>query len=182
MFTSMTLREQPMDQPQQLPPGVSMKGIEFLANGLLLIGSKGESFRFSATARGALEEGRRYATQPEVAFDRFRVADLSRFQPHDGFAELLKALNGLITNDKCCMTRTRRLVLNGGRRPKRLREPASEERNYLQGESAHRGGAYEASMVCAPTAGSLARGSASVGSSLPAPAAMDPGERVGGEL
>ena len=171
-----------MDQLQQLPQGIPMESIELLADGLLMIRSKGKSFRFSATTRTALEEGLRYTTQPEVAFDRFLVAYLSRFQPNDLLAELMKDLNGLITNDKFCMTRTRRLVLNGWRRPKRLREPASEEMNYLQGESAHRGGAYEASMVCAPTAGSLARGSASVGSSLPAPAAMDPGERAGGEL
>jgi hypothetical protein len=44
-----------------------------------MIGSKGQSFRFSATTRTALEERLRYTTQPEVAFDRFLFAYLSRF-------------------------------------------------------------------------------------------------------
>src|SRR5512139_2822195 len=82
-----------MDQPQQVSQGVAMDSIELLANGLLMMGSKGKSFRFSATTRTALEEGLRHATQPEVAFDRFLVAYLSRFQPNDLLAELMKALD-----------------------------------------------------------------------------------------
>ena len=106
----MTLHKESMDQLQQLPQGIPLEGIELLADGLLMIRSKGKSFRFSATTRTALEEGLRYATQPEVAFDRFLVAYLSRFQPNDLLAELMKDLNGLITNDKFCMTRMRQLV------------------------------------------------------------------------
>jgi hypothetical protein len=68
-----------MDQLQQLPQGIPMEGRELLADGLLMIGSKGQSFRFSATTRTALEERLRYTTQPEVAFDRFLFASLSRF-------------------------------------------------------------------------------------------------------
>src|SRR5512144_368966 len=82
-----------MDQLQQLPQGIPLEGIELLADGLLMIRSKGTSFRFSATTRTALEEGLRYTTQPEVAFDRFLVAYLSRFQPNDLLAELMKDLN-----------------------------------------------------------------------------------------
>src|SRR5512139_32552 len=82
-----------MNQLQQLSPGIPLEGIERLADGLLPIRSKGKSFRFSATTRTALEEGLRYATQPEVAFDRFLVAYLSRFQPNDLLAELMKALD-----------------------------------------------------------------------------------------
>jgi hypothetical protein len=82
-----------MDPLQQLPQGVPMEGIELLANGLLGIRRKGKSFRFSATARSALEEGRRDATQREVAFDRFLLAYLSRFQPNDLLAERMKDLD-----------------------------------------------------------------------------------------
>ena len=82
-----------MDQWQQLPQGIPLGSIELLANGLLMMGSKGKSFRFSATPRTALEEGLRHATQPEVAFDRFLFAYLSRFQPNDLLAELMKDLD-----------------------------------------------------------------------------------------
>ena len=82
-----------MDQLQQLSQGVPIEGIELLANGLLVIRSKGKSFRFSAAARGSLEERLRYATQTEVAFDRFLLAYLSRFQPNHLLAELMKDLD-----------------------------------------------------------------------------------------
>lgn len=82
-----------MDQVQQLPQGLPMESIELLADGLLRIRRKGKSFRFSATTRTALEERLRYTTQPEVAFDRFLLAYLSRFQPNHLLAELMKDLD-----------------------------------------------------------------------------------------
>lgn len=106
------------------------------------------------------------------------AVDIGQSQPplHDGEG----VFNGLITNDKFCMTRIRQLVLTWWRRPLRLRRPVSEEAIYLQGEFTHRGGAYEAAMASAPTADGDSRGSTSVGPSLSAPSAVDPTQRAGG--
>ena len=65
-------------------------------------------------------------------------------------AKLLEAieesLNGLITNDKFCLTRRGRLALSWWRRPLRLRDrPVAVA--YLHEDPVHRGGAYEAVMA-----------------------------------
>ena len=88
-------------------------------------------------------------------------------------------INGLIANDKFCLTRRGRLALNWWRRPLRLRDrPAAVA--YLHEDPVHRGGAYEAVMARAPTtAGEPGRGAA-VGSGLPAPAALGDADRAGG--
>ena len=87
--------------------------------------------------------------------------------------------NGLITNDKFCLTRRGRLALSWWRRPLRLRDrPVAVA--YLHEDPVHRGGAYEAVMARAPTtAGEPGRGAA-VGSGLPAPAALGDADRAGG--
>ena len=52
-------------------------------------------------------------------------------------------LNGLITNDKFCMTRTGQLQLNHWRRPLRLRAPDTEQRVYSASEESECGGSHE---------------------------------------
>src|SRR3990172_2140853 len=51
--------------------------------------------------------------------------------------------NGLITNDKFCMTRTGQLRLNHWRRPLRLRASDTEQRVYSASEESECGGSHE---------------------------------------
>ena len=96
---------------------------------------------------------------------------IARRKPTKLLEPVEESLNGLITNDKFCLTRRGRLALSWWRRPLRLRDrPVAVA--YLHEDPVHRGGAYEAVMARAPTtAGEPGRGAA-VGSGLPAPAAL----------
>jgi hypothetical protein len=86
--------------------------------------------------------------------------------------------NGLITNDKFCMSRTGRLELTWWRRPRRLRSQVAGKWAYSPDERVHRGGAYEAPVETSPTAASDPGRGASVGPSLPAPSAMGHSDRA----
>jgi hypothetical protein len=59
------------------------------------------------------------------------------------FSETEEMFNGLITNDKFCMTRTGRLRLSHWRRPLRLRTPAAEQWVYSTSEKSECGGSHE---------------------------------------
>jgi len=52
-------------------------------------------------------------------------------------------INGLITNDKFCMTRTGQLQLNHWRRPLRLRASDIEQKVYSASEESECGGSHE---------------------------------------
>jgi hypothetical protein len=67
--------------------------VDLLPHGCLVL-SKGKSFRCSATRRRPLHQRLRYATQAEVACDRFLLAYLSRFQAGDLLTERMKNLAG----------------------------------------------------------------------------------------
>jgi hypothetical protein len=51
--------------------------------------------------------------------------------------------NGLLTNDKFCMTRTGQLRLNHCRRPLRLRPSSTEKKVYSASEKSECGGNHE---------------------------------------
>jgi hypothetical protein len=59
------------------------------------------------------------------------------------FAVAESLLNGLITNDKFCMTRTGQLRLNHWRRPLRLRTSDTEQMVYSASEESECGGSHE---------------------------------------
>src|SRR5512134_2254431 len=90
MGMRLTLTEESLHQLKQLSEGLPRQGIEFLTDGLLVVPSKSKSLRFFAPGRGLLKQRLRYATQAKVAFDRFLLAYLSRFQPDDLFTTLMK--------------------------------------------------------------------------------------------
>ena len=60
-------------------------------------------------------------------------------------------LNGTITNDKFCMSRTGRLTLTWWRRPLRSRSAKADEGVYPSGEIACRGGIHETPMEGPPS-------------------------------
>jgi hypothetical protein len=74
----------------------------------------------------------------------FGIADFARFQLKSGRFIIQKVFfNGLITNDKFCMTRTGCLPLNWSRRPLRLRIPATKEMVYSASEESECRGNHE---------------------------------------
>jgi hypothetical protein len=92
----------------------------------------------------------------------------------------LATFNGLITNDKFCLTRHISLRLTWSRSPLRIATQASA--TYLPGENAHvrahRGGGHETAMAY-PSPGAAPVGRATtVGPRLPTPAGLDDAERV----
>jgi hypothetical protein len=81
--------------------------------------------------------------------------------------------NGLITNDKFCLSRTGHLTLTWSRRPVRLREPSTGDPLYLSDTEAHRGGAHETPVEDSPRVAGHAGRAAPLGPGLPTPSAMD---------
>jgi hypothetical protein len=75
-------------------------------------------------------------------------------------------LNGLITNDKFCLSRTGRLALTWWRRALRLRDPAPKGADTVPDLDSDRGGGHEVFLAgSSPDGASLGRSSA-VGSGL----------------
>ena len=75
-------------------------------------------------------------------------------------------LNGLITNDKFCLSRTGRLALSWWRYPLRLRDPAPEGTDTVPDLEGDRGGGHETPLAGSPSdAAGFGRRSA-VGSGL----------------
>jgi hypothetical protein len=92
------------------------------------------------------------------------------------------ALNGLITNDKFCLTRIGRLQLNLSRVRS---EPRASRLPQLFGEATHRGGEHAAAKA-APLANSAhwcvdANQPAALGPGLPAPPAVGDDESTGAD-
>src|SRR5262245_9568251 len=81
-------------------------------------------------------------------------------------------LNGLITNDKFCLSRISPSRLSWARRPPRRRAHHQATTGYFHNDSEHCGGAYETSVAHkASIAGEQGRSTA-VGSRLPTPASV----------
>jgi hypothetical protein len=85
-------------------------------------------------------------------------------------------LNGLITNDKFCLTRRGQLQLSWPRARVMGRRVAAA---YLPDELSHRGGGHETPVAGAPIHASVGRRPAPLGSGLSAPPAVDDGASVG---
>jgi hypothetical protein len=81
--------------------------------------------------------------------------------------------NGLITNDKFCMSRVVQLKLTWSRRPLRCREQDPGDQVYSGDEQVHHGGAYETSLDCSTRIESGSGRRIPLGSSVPTPSAMD---------
>ena len=88
-------------------------------------------------------------------------------------------LNGLITNDKFCLSRTGRLTLTWSRRLPHLRDQPTGDTAYPSDGSSHRGGTYETPVEHSTRAETGSGRAAPVGPGLPAPSAMDAVERAG---
>jgi len=82
--------------------------------------------------------------------------------------------NGLITNDKFCLSRPGRLMLSWSRRPRRPRQ-SDAQADYPPNDIAHCGGPHETTLARAPAFDSEPRRTTSLGSGLPIPSAMEPG-------
>ena len=82
--------------------------------------------------------------------------------------------NGLITNDKFCLSRTGRLTLSWSRRPLRCRVPADASPAYPPNDSIHCGGPHETPVARKAATDPQPRRAAPMGSSLPIPSAMEP--------
>ena len=91
--------------------------------------------------------------------------------------------NGLITNDKFCLSRTGRLTLSWSRRPLRCRVPADASPAYPPNDLVHCGGPHETQLARKPAPDPQPRRAAPMGSSLPTPSAVEPDRRnpAGGE-
>jgi hypothetical protein len=90
----------------------------------------------------------------------------------------IAGLNGLITNDKFCMSRMGRLKLSWSRYPLRLRGQAMGQPVYPPDESSRRGGSRETPMDNSPADETISGRAAAVGSRLPVPSAMGQGKRA----
>ena len=80
--------------------------------------------------------------------------------------------NGLITNDKFCMSRAVRLKLTWSRRPLRLRRPSTGESTYPLNENNRCGGADETPMANSSKSAAETGRATPMGPSLPTPSAM----------
>ena len=87
-------------------------------------------------------------------------------------------LNGLITNDKFCMSRMGRLKLSWSRYPLRLRGQSMGQPVYPPDETSRRGGNRETPMEDLPPGERVPGRAAAVGSRLPVPSAMGQGKRA----
>jgi hypothetical protein len=75
-------------------------------------------------------------------------------------------LNGLITNDKFCMTRTGQLRLNHWRRPLRLRTSTTEKKMYSASEKSECGGSHETTVENSSGSTRISKRTEPMGSSL----------------
>src|SRR5581483_9710312 len=92
--------------------------------------------------------------------------------------EYVEFFNGIVTNDKFCMSRTARLRLSRYRHAPYPRQWVSHELAYPSDEPAHRGGPHETSLDHPSPLGRNPRRRAALGSSLPMPSALGTGNRA----
>jgi hypothetical protein len=84
-------------------------------------------------------------------------------------------VNGLVTNDKFCMSRQSQIKLRWSRKPSRFRPRKSR---YAPHETAHQGAYHETSVADTSTVSGVGRRGTTVGSSLPASPAMEPTDQA----
>lgn len=125
-----------------------------------------------------LQEGERDQAQQRMVVQARPRAALEVVEAKFVLQLLVGLLNGLITNDKFCLTRPGRLRLSWSRARGRSPAPA-----YPPGESTHRGGEHATAAHLARPAHRRADGDrpAALGPGLPAPPALggDEPTRVG---
>src|SRR5215831_16674361 len=92
------------------------------------------------------------------------------------FDETVVLLNGLITNDKFCVSRVSRQKLRYARRPRTLPCQAVDSYAYPRDEE-HRGGANEATVESPSPVSAEDECRAAVGPGLPTSPGMDPNDR-----
>ena len=80
LVTRFAFRERALTQGEHGPQHFPADRTALLAKGDMPFGKR-VSLRFRHHRRRALDEGLRYATQPEMAGNRFLLAYLSRFNP-----------------------------------------------------------------------------------------------------
>src|SRR5688572_12020087 len=85
---------------------------------------------------------------------------------------MLGDVNGLLTNDKFCLSRSARLTLAWSRYQVHLERQGRIGSGYLRDESFHRGGGHEARMADSAADGPVPGRPAALGPGLPAPPAM----------
>ena len=83
-------------------------------------------------------------------------------------------VNGLITNDKFCMTRSGRLTLSWSRYEVRQRRRALAASDYPSLEQSQHGGIYETPVADAAADHPVSGWAATLGSGVPLSAPMDP--------
>lgn len=88
-----------------------------------------------------------------------------------------KPLDGLIANDKFCLTRPEQLVLSWWRCPLRRREPEQAQRGAVPDTESDRGGAHAAPMAGPPPDAADRGRDAPVGSGLSADPELEPDGR-----
>src|SRR5262252_10049870 len=93
VLTALALGQQLRDQLEQTPQRVPSYRSNLLSDGDGALCER-KPFRFRPRSRCLLEQRLRYATQPEVALDRFLLAHLSRLQATHLLAELMKDFRG----------------------------------------------------------------------------------------
>ena len=99
--------------------------------------------------------------------------------PNASFQGAVVLLNGLITNDKFCLSRVSQQKLRYVRGPRAFACQTTSSCAHLRDEPQHRGGAHEATMA-SPSSVSVEHGCrAAVGSGLPTSPGMDSIERAG---
>ena len=134
---------------------------------------------FFRTAVGAVTDRRQHGEgqhyQRDVAVPAMPGSGLVMIEAEFGLRRLKGILNGLITNDKFCLTRAGRLRLSWPRARVRSLAPA-----YSSGDVIHRGGEYAAAAHLARPAHRRSDGDrpAALGSGLPAPPAMGDDESI----
>src|SRR5262245_2107668 len=94
--------------------------------------------------------------------------------PVDGQKDLI---NGLVTNDKFCMSRQSQIKLRWSRQPYRFRPRNSR---YAPHEISHQGAYHETSVADTSTVSGVGRRGTTVESRLPASPAMEPIDRAAG--
>jgi hypothetical protein len=112
------------------------------------------------------------------SYDRVVESFESQHRPNPLFDSAVVLLNGLITNDKFCISRVSRQKLRYARRPRTLPCKAVDSYAYPRDEE-HRGGANEATVESSSSVSADHECRAAVGPGLPTSPAMDPTDRPG---
>ncbi len=112
-----------------------------------------------------VDEGEGEADEGGIAA---RGLALAQDDPREVFDPAEQVLDGLITNDKFCLSRSGRLVLSWWRYPLRRRDQEQAHRGTIPDTEGDRGGADAAPVADPPSDAAGCGRSTSMGSGLPA--------------